>query len=188
MSRLDAARALVDSFPPECHATHAELMAAEQPSPYIQGALAVDFSLATDEQVFGYQPTRRADLPEPNGWSAQLARAVVEVLSGTRAPAQLVRWTTPEVHAVIARRHALVQRRVAAGIGGANGAGSGSSARDGRATRPRPAVVRRVVVCEPADGVAEVSVVVVQGGRVRALAMRLVGQDGRWRLTVLHVG
>ena len=52
----------------------------------------------------------------------------------------------------------------------------------------RRAVVRSVRVCEPADGVAEACAVVLDGGRVRALAMRLVGMDGRWRIEALQVG
>ena len=52
----------------------------------------------------------------------------------------------------------------------------------------RRAVVRSVRVCEPADGVAEASAVVVDGGRVRAVAFRMVGLDGRWRVEALQVG
>ncbi|WP_369126369.1 Rv3235 family protein, partial [Paludifilum halophilum] len=33
-----------------------------------------------------------------------------------------------------------------------------------------------------------VSAVVIDGGRVRALALRLVGLDGRWRVEALQVG
>jgi hypothetical protein len=40
-------------------------------------------------------------------------------------------------------------------------------------------------VCEVSDGVAEVSVVIDDGRRARALAMRLEGSDGRWRCTEL---
>ena len=72
--------------------------------------------------------------------------------------------------------HAAVSARRAAGEGrrGAPAAGR--------------AVVRSVRLCEPADGVAEASAVVVDGGRVRALAFRLVGLDGRWRVEALQVG
>ena len=48
--------------------------------------------------------------------------------------------------------------------------------------------MRRVRVCEPADGVAEAAVVVHHGDRVRAVALRLVGQDGKWRVSALQVG
>ena len=135
---------------------------------YVQDALAVDFSSASDEQLFGPQPTGRGDLPDPEHWAAHLAQAVVEVMSGARQAPQILRWTTPEVYAVVARRAAVSARR---------------------ATAPaRRAVVRSVRVCEPADGVAEACAVVLDGPRVRALAMRLVGLDGRWRIEALQVG
>jgi len=135
---------------------------------YVQDALAVDFSSASDEQLFGPQSTGRGDLPDPEHWAAHLAQAVVEVMSGARQAPQILRWTTPEVYAVVARRAAVSARR-------ANGPA-------------RRAVVRSVRVCEPADGVAEACAVVLDGPRVRALAMRLVGLDGRWRIEALQVG
>lgn len=135
---------------------------------YVQDALAVDFEWATDEQLFGPQATRRADLPDPQEWAAHIAQAIVEVMAGTRSAPQVLRWTTPEVYDVVARRGALSARR-----------GVSSTHR---------AQVRRVVVCEPVDGVAEAGVVVIDGTRVRALALRLVGLDGRWRVEALQVG
>jgi hypothetical protein len=69
--------------------------------------------------------------------------------------------------------------------------------------RPWAASVRSVRVCEPADGVAEVSAVVVgleavaatkgrtgAAGRrrCRAVALRLEGVDGRWMMTALTMG
>jgi hypothetical protein len=53
---------------------------------------------------------------------------------------------------------------------------------------PRPERVRSVHVSEPADGVAELSVVLVGAGRPRALALRLEGWDGRWICTALADG
>lgn len=137
-------------------------------SPYIQDALAVDFSLRSDQDLFGEQPTRRDDLPDPADWAAHIAQALVEVMAGVRPAPQLLRWTTPEVYAAVARRAAVSVRR---GM-----------------PPTRRTVVRSLRVCEPADGVAEASAVVVDGGRVRALAMRLVGLDGRWRVEALQVG
>lgn len=139
---------------------------------YIQDALAVDLASASDEQIFGPQSTSRADLPDPGRWAGQMAQAIVEVMSGLRPAAQVVRWTTPQVYAVIARRGALAARRRTTGA---------------RAASQR-AVVRSVHVCEPADGVAECSIVVSEGVRVRAMAVRLAGQDGRWRVEALQIG
>jgi hypothetical protein len=137
-------------------------------SPYIQEALAVDFGSASDEQLFGAQPTRRSDLPDPRPWAGHIAQAIVEVMVGARPAPQLLRWTTSEVYAVVAHRAYVSTRR--------------------GAPTARRATVRSVRVCEPADGVAEACAVVVDGSRVRALAMRLVGLDGRWRVEALQVG
>jgi hypothetical protein len=133
---------------------------------YVQDALAVDFGQVVDE--FGVQPTSRRELPDPVHWAGHLAQGLVEVMAGSRPASQLLRWTTPEVYAVVARRASV----------------------SGRRGRPatRRATVRSVRVCEPADGVAEACAVVVDGSRVRALAMRLVGLDGRWVVEALQVG
>jgi hypothetical protein len=140
---------------------------------YVQDTLAVDFACASDEQVFGPQRTARDDLPDPTEWAARIVRSLLEVMTGLRPAPQVVRWTTPEVYAVVARRGALVARRAA----------------EGRGQRTRhPVAIQRVRVCEPADGVAEAAVVVRHGPRVRAVAVRLVGQDGRWRVTAVQVG
>lgn len=140
----------------------------ESATPYVQDALAVDFDSVEERREFGPQPTASDLLPEPRLWAGRIAQALVEVMAGSRPAPQVLRWTTSEVYAVVARRAAVAARR-----------------RDGQRHR---AVVRRVLICEPAEGVAEASVVVVDGTRVRALALRLVGQDGRWRVEALHVG
>ncbi|MBM6404394.1 hypothetical protein JQN72_09095 [Phycicoccus sp. CSK15P-2] len=140
---------------------------------YVQDALAVDFACASDEQVFGPQRTTRADLPDPEAWAARMAHALLEVMSGVRPAPQVLRWTTPDVYAVVARRGSRVARRHT----------------QGRGPRARHRVaVRRVRVCEPAEGVAEATVVLQHGPRVRAMALRLQGQDGKWRVSALQVG
>lgn len=148
-------------------------MATRGRSPYVQDSLAVDFAAADDEQLFGPQPTRARDLPDPQQWAAHIAQAVVEVMHGVRPPSQVIRWTTPEVYAVVARRGSRAARR-AAGT-------------RGRGPRQRTKVTR-VLVCEPAPDVAETSVVLVDGGRVRAMALRLIGRDGRWVVEALQIG
>ena len=59
--------------------------------------------------------------------------------------------------------------------------------RRGRRTH-RPPVVRTLRTCHPADGVCEVSAVVWADGRVRALALRMTGVDGRWLITAWELG
>lgn len=139
-------------------------------APYVQDALAVDFAAASDDQLFGPQPTHARDLPDPQQWAAHIAQAIVEVMHGVRPPTQVMRWTTPEVYAMVARRGSRAARRAG-----------------GRQTTHRTTVAR-VRICEPAPDVAEASVVLIDGPRVRALAARLVGRDGRWVVEALQVG
>ena len=134
---------------------------------FVQDRLALDFDDASDE-VFDRQHTGRADLPDPGPLVVVLARAFVEVMAGMRPAPQVSRWASPEVYAVLCRRSAVATRR-------------------GGISR-RPAVVRRVQVQEPADGVVEACAVIVHHDRVRALAMRMTGLDRRWVVTELSVG
>lgn len=144
--------------------------------PETQGTLALSFSTershdAETDPVFGPQPTSSRDLPDPTAACTALVQAVIEVLGGIRPVAQLTRWLASDVHAAISRRAAL-------------------AARMRRTSTPtvRQAVVRGVRICEPADGVVEASAVVLDQGRVRAVALRLEGMDRRWRVTALEVG
>lgn len=146
----------------------------QDPSPFIQGALAISFSGGYDpaqdpeaKEYFGPQRTFARDLPEPQLWVTHIAQALVEVMSGARPAPQVIRWTTPEVYSVVARRHAVSGRR---------------------AMVVRRALVRRVRICQPVDGVVEGCAVVLDNGRIRALAMRLIGVDRRWVVSALQVG
>ena len=119
---------------------------------------------------FGRQRTRRADLPDPALWAPRFMQAVVDVLAGDRPSQQLLRWTSEDIYAQIrnkARREAQVGVRRRTG---------------------RRAAVRSTRVCEPADGIVEACATVRYLDRVRTVAFRLEGTDGRWRCTVLQFG
>lgn len=115
-------------------------------------------------------PTRpsgaAADVPSPTRVCASVVLAAVEVLNGTRPLAQLVRWVTPQVHDALALR-------------------VGQRAPDGPVRR---ATVRRTRVCRIDEHVAEATVVVHDGVRVRAAAVRVELRRGQWRATVLQIG
>jgi hypothetical protein len=149
--------------------TYEEVVAAmtTTESPYVQDALAIDYT-PEDDRYFGHQRSRSSELPDPTRFAPQLAQALVEVMAGARPAPQVIRWTSPEVFAVLARRSLVAARR---------------GLQHGR----RP-VVRRTRVCDIADGVVEVSVVVVHPDRLRAMAMRMAGVDHRWVVTDLVVG
>lgn len=141
--------------------------------PSAQGVLPLRLSPAEvlgADAFFGPQPTPSTALPDPAALSRSLVQAVVEVLGGVRPAAQLLRWLSADVYAGVQRRAALAARL-----------------RRGRVPARR-VVVRQVQVCVPRDGVAEAAVVVRDGDRVRAVALRLEGLDGRWRVTALEVG
>lgn len=114
------------------------------------------------EGDIGVVRTATAQLPPVQRAASVLARAVIEVISGHRPVAQLRVHCTPAIYAEFGNRPALAARSL-----------------------PHLLSVR---VCEPADGVAEVSAVYRRADRVRALAFRLQGLDGRWRMTALQLG
>lgn len=119
------------------------------------------------------EPTPRASspLPHPESVAGPLAQALVEVLAGRRPVVQMVRWSSPAVYAALTARASVAHRRRMALRG-----------------TPVRVAVRRVIVTRPREEVAEVSIVVIDGTRVRAIAMQLRGIDSRWVIDALQVG
>jgi len=117
---------------------------------------------------FGPQATGAQLLPEPRAWVQRIAGALLECMTGVRSPSQIARWVSPLVYERVNARAVIAKRRGA---------------------RPmHRSLVRKVHVCAPDDGVVEASVVVQHDGRVRAMALRLVGVDGRWMITAMELG
>ncbi len=113
-------------------------------------------------------PTPRDELPCPEPLARSLVQAAMDVVRGHRPASQVLRWTTPEVYSQLRQRARLEQ------------AGSRTGGR-------RP-VVRSLRVSPAGPRGTEVSAVVLDGPRARAVAARLDGEDGRWRLTALVIG
>lgn len=116
----------------------------------------------------GAPRTERSLLPDPRLPTERLAQAIVEVLAGARPAAQLAGLTSFEVLRFLTR-----------------GAGRLGARPGGPPQRP---VIGSVRITEPSPGVIEASAVIHIGVRVRALALRLEGIDGRWRCTAIHLG
>ena len=116
----------------------------------------------SSEADIGVRKTASQHLPPAERAASVLARALVEVLSGQRPLAQLRVHCAPEIYA-----------------------GSRRPCRAPPMALPHLLTVR---VCEPADGVAEVGVAFRRADRVKALAFRIEGVDGRWRITALQLG
>lgn len=157
---------------------------AASASAHQQHMLDLTFSASTQpdpaaDAWAGPQPTSPDRLPDPREVAGAVVQAVVEVLAGTRPAGQLVRWLSADVYAALQRRAALAARL--------------RRPPTSALARQEPAPVRRAVVrsvhtTEPVPGVVEASAVVVDRGRVRAVALRLEGLDGRWRATALEMG
>jgi hypothetical protein len=115
---------------------------------------------------FGPALTTRADLPDAGAAGRRLVTLALESLAGRRPVGQLQPLASAPVFAAL------------------------SAGRRPRwcAEGAAPIVVGRVRVCEPVDGVAEISAVAHRAGRAHAIAARLEGIDGRWRCTALQVG
>lgn len=152
----------------------------------VQGTLALDLTPDLSPPVVPHTPALAgADVvPIPtrlrndvHRWAMQFAQACVEVVGGDRPAAQLIRWTTSEVHQELAYRAGVVARA------GVHVAGQGRGRRP--AVRPQVENVRTCFVSETA---VEVTIRVRYGPRCRAIAGRLESRRGRWQCTVLEFG
>lgn len=118
-------------------------------------------SWSADSDV-GVRRTATAQLPPAPRAAQVFATALVEVLAGRRPVGQLRVHAAPTVFAGLVNRSP-----------------NGLSA---------PAQLLSIRLGQPADGVAEVSATVRNGTRARAIAFRMEGLDGRWRVTALEIG
>jgi len=118
------------------------------------------------DDEFGPSWSTRADLPDGRDAGRRLITLTLEALAGRRPLAQLQPMTSVGVFAAL----------------------SGGRRPRWCAEGTSPLVVGPVHVCEPVDGVAEVTAVAHRGGRAHAVAARLEGIDGRWRCTALQIG
>jgi hypothetical protein len=109
--------------------------------------------------------------PEHREWVATFVHAASEVALGLRPAAQLIRWTTMDVHANLHRRAFLAARARSAGVY--------------RAGKP---IVRSLRMVTVRPGVYEVCAVVGDLDRARAIALRMEDLEGRWRVTALEIG
>lgn len=105
-------------------------------------------------------------LPDPRRVAGPLVLAAHEALTGTRPLAQLTRWVSPDLYGRLAGALPLTR--------------STAPRHRARLLSVRAALVER--------GVAEATVVLHDGVRVRAAAARLEEHRGRWRATVLDIG
>ena len=147
-------------------------LSSPAPTAWIQGTLAL--SLADPDAD---APPARVQALGANAaverWAGRFAQAATEVAGGNRPVTQLLRHTSTEVYADLARRAQLV----AAAVG--LPAGEGIL----QAVRPK---VESVHASWVGHGVVEASARVRYGERCRAVAFRLERRQDRWVTTALE--
>lgn len=113
-------------------------------------------------------PTKK---PQPNArkFAAQITIQAIEILQGKRPLRQLQTWLNPQVYQALARRASLGMRIF------------------GKAERCPLPRLRRVRACYPRPGVAEVCVIVHDGIKMRAAALRLEARRENWQVTALEI-
>lgn len=113
------------------------------------------------------RPSPAAPPEDPTDLCGSIVLAAVEAVTGRRPVMQLARWVSPQVF------DALNQAALSRGP---------------QSTLGRRTTVRSTRVSRISPTVAEASVVIHDGTRVRAAAVRLEVHRGHWRATVLQIG
>jgi hypothetical protein len=112
---------------------------------------------------------RFSELPDPAPWGRRLLIGMIETAGGHRPTQQLAALLSPAVHRGLCSDFERERR-------------------EGPGHWLCRASVRTVRASEPTDGVAELCATVEAAGRVRAIALRLEAQHGRWRCTRVQLG
>jgi len=149
------------------------------PSPFCNGEQHLPFALALAgpgtagpsgtqaNSDSGSAAELSASLGDPGAFGRSLLTGCFEVMHGRLSPVQLTQ---------------LVSRSVFTGL--AHDLNNPDIAR----RWPIKSAVQSVHHCIPVDGVAEVAAVIRSNGRVRAAALRLEAQHGKWRCVKLQLG
>lgn len=132
----------------------------------VQVLRAADRTVVVDAADEERGPVPAAD---PALLTRRVGLACVEVALGRRPVAQLARWLAPGV---------LEQVRVRAGL----------AARAGGLPPTHAPRARRVRACAVDEHTVEACLVVDDGARVRAVALRLESHRGSWQVTTLEIG
>lgn len=110
--------------------------------------------------------------------AANVCKASLEVLAGTRQPRQLAQVLSPEVFGALQRRAELTHkaRETTVATGRSQPLGGQS---------PQ---IRSAHGCAVTPGIYELSVLATEGLRYRAIALRIEQHFGKWLVTVLEIG
>lgn|SRR5690625_2329692 len=108
----------------------------------------------------------KCGMESPDRIVGNVARAAQEVINGARPLTQLVRWLTSDTYEAIRKRMSVQAR----------------SARPAR----RTVTITSCHVCRVNHDTVEGTVILSDGGRVRAAVVRLEAFRGRWRASYLQ--
>jgi hypothetical protein len=151
--------------PPQCNQPQLDL--TDQEPVYAEATAAKDRGVRMSAVKARWAARPRPGLPEAQEWSAKLALAITQALTGQRPAAQLNRWMVEEVLAAISmsqRRNLKIPGRIAL-----------------------RSALRSVRVQHPGPEVAEVSAHVAIGKQSAAMAFRLEALGDRWLCTALEL-
>jgi hypothetical protein len=104
------------------------------------------------------KPSPLSELPEIEEWVTKFTLGVVEIWGGRRSANQLARWCHRQVHQQLLVKPMAIK------------------------VAPK---IRKIYISEPIEGVAETTVTLRIGERVRSLILRFEGVDKRWLCTEL---
>jgi hypothetical protein len=144
-----------------------QLDLTDQEPVYAEATAAKDRGVRMSAVKARWAARPRPGLPEAQEWSAKLALAITQALTGQRPAAQLNRWMVEEVLAAISmsqRRNLKIPGRIAL-----------------------RSALRSVRVQHPGPDVAEVSAHVAIGKQSAAMAFRLEALGDRWLCTALEL-
>jgi hypothetical protein len=120
-----------------------------------------------DDTTGGAPP---AASPPIAAWARQFVQTALEAAAGRRPVSQLLRWSSDDVYALLARRASLAVRLDRGGM------------------KTIRCSVRSVHLRPPQAGVIEACAVVSDRDRFRAVALRIEESGRRWRVTALEIG
>ena len=109
---------------------------------------------------FAPVPTPSSALPNLLIWNRTILLSVLEIWAGKRSPNQLARWCQSQIYQELLRS-------------------VGSQVEIGK--------IRKIYIQEPLDGLCEVVATIRFGTRLKSIAMRVEGVDGRWLCTQLKL-
>ena len=116
-------------------------------------------------------PTPPPERIDPRQWAARITLATFEVLLGRRPAAQLARYIDQRTAATLATHASVYARRRAAA----------------RGAKPVTPQITSTRIQQPHPEAAEATIVLHDGYRFRAVAMRLTGRNTSWVCTAFEI-